>query len=119
MELSATRDKVATWLELAVARDGCRDRRRVRVHAIGERGDDCYAISLDGRWLCAGSGQLTVFHGLGAALHFLEVLRIAHFEAGASTRLPSIRGNCYCLRMDRSRGLLRCGRMRAKCDSAA
>lgn len=103
------REKVATWLELAVAPDWRREQCRIRVHAVGPREGTCYAISMNDRWLCAGSGQLTVFHGLSAALHFLKLLRIEDFEPGEATELASIGVQSrYCICNDKTRGLLAC-----------
>lgn len=103
------REKVATWLEIAVAPDWRREKYRIRVHAVGPRESKCYAISMDERWLCAGSGQLTVFHGLSAALHFLKLLRIDDFEPGESTDMPTIgMNNRYCICADRMKGLSSC-----------
>ena len=109
METSVVRNKVATWLELAVAPDWRRNDCRVRIHAVAGRDDNCYTISIDDRWLCVGSGELTVFHGLSAALHFLKLLRVEDFEPGETTPLPSVNsGNYYCLCNDRGKGLLPC-----------
>lgn len=107
--VSGVQGKVATWLELAVAPDWHRERRRIRVHAVGPREGTCYAISMDDRWLCAGSGELTVFHGLSAALHFLKLLRIEDFEPGEATDLPSVgSGQRYCMCTDKNKGLQPC-----------
>jgi len=116
METLVIRNKIATWLELAVAPDWRRSRCRIRVHAVAGRGYSCYAISMDDRWLCVGSGELTVFHGLSAALHFLKLLRIEDFEPGETTVLPCVgNGDHYCLCNDRTKGLLPCNCMRTRC----
>ncbi|AYH43198.1 hypothetical protein [Azoarcus sp. DN11] len=101
--------KVATWLELAVAPDWRRQQCRIRVHMVGPREGACYAISMDGRWLCAGSGELTVFRGLSAALHFLKLLRIEDFEPGEPAGMPAVgTGRHYCMCADKKKGLLPC-----------
>lgn len=116
MEASVNRN--ATWLELAVAPDWRRTKSRIRVHAVAGRTNNCYAISMDDRWLCIGSGALTVFRGLSAALHFLKLLRIEDFEPGEMTALSSIHGgNFYCLCKDRVNGLLPCKCMQSQCIS--
>jgi hypothetical protein len=99
----------ATWLELAVAPEWRKKSCRIRVHAVGGRAGNCFAISMNRRWLCAGSGELTVFCGLGSALHFLKLLRIEDFEPGEPPEesLACDENRC-CLCSDASRGLTRC-----------
>jgi hypothetical protein len=101
--------KVATWLELAVAPEWRRNRCKIRLHAVGGTNGSCFAISMDERWLCAGSGGVTVFNGLGAALHFLKLLRVEDFEPGESAEdvLPCD-GTRFCLCADKRRGLVSC-----------
>lgn len=109
MELSVTGSNVATWLELAVAPAWRRNECRILIHAIGAPHGECYAISMDGRWLCVGSGSLTIFHGLAAAEHFLKLLRIEAFELGDTVDAPVTgKGIGYCLCSDKARGLLPC-----------
>lgn len=109
METSAQSGKLATWLELAVAPDWRRSACKIRVHALGQRDGGCYAISMDNRWLCVGSGGLTVFRGLSAALRFLKLLRIDNFEPGEAADVASLcTGERYCLYEDKNRGLLAC-----------
>jgi hypothetical protein len=74
--------RVATWLDLAAAREWGRGDARLRVHAVGGRKEGCYALSLDGRWLCASDGTLTVFRGVDAAARFLKTARLDAFEPG-------------------------------------
>lgn len=115
MDTSVIRSELVTWLELAVAPHWRRDKCRIRVHAISGRGENCYAISMDERWLCIGSGQPTVFHSLSAAMHLLKVLHIEDFEPGETTSLSPVgTGDPYCLCSDRTKGIqpCRCARMR-------
>lgn len=77
-----SRKQYATWLELAVAPEWMRGSCKIKVHEVGGRGRPCFAISMNNRWLCAASGCLTVFFGLGSALHFLKLWRIENFEPG-------------------------------------
>jgi len=113
---TAIQGKVATWLELAVAPDWRREQCKIKVHAVGPRDGTCYAISMDGRWLCAGSGELTVFHGLSAALHFLKLMRIEDFEPGEPTGMPAVgTGNHYCMCTDDAQRLLPCNCANGRC----
>ena len=105
---------VATWLELVVAPDWRKNSCKIRVHAVGGRDGNCFAISMDRRWLCAGSGELTVFCGLGSALHFLKLLRIDDFEPGEPPANGlQCEGSRCCLCSDKGRGLTRCPGSRA------
>ncbi|NMG75057.1 hypothetical protein [Aromatoleum diolicum] len=116
METAAHSGKHATWLELAVAPEWRRNKCKIRVHALGQREGGCYAISMDNRWLCVGSGGLTVFHGLSAALRFLKLLRIDNFEPGEAADVGSVcSGERYCLCEDKGRGLLACDCATCRC----
>ena len=110
METLAHTRKVATWLELAVAPEWRRNEFKVRLHAVGlEKNGGCYAISLDDRWLCVGNGGVTLFHGLSAALHFLKLLGIEHFEPGeAADHSLASHATRYCLASDTQNALLPC-----------
>lgn len=77
-----TTQRVATWLDLAATREWRTEPACLRVHAVGGRKDRCYAVTLDGRWLCASDGSLTVFYGREAAERFLLAARIGDFESG-------------------------------------
>ncbi|NMG31614.1 hypothetical protein [Aromatoleum evansii] len=119
MGTSVISSNVATWLELAVAPHWRRDKCRIRVHAISGYGDNCYAISMDERWLCVGQGRPTIFHGLSAALHLLKTLRIENFEPGDPTSLPPLSaGDTYCLRLDGTKGIQPCGCARTRRTAA-
>lgn len=99
----------ATWLELAVAPEWRKKSTRIRVHPVGGRDGSCVAISMNARWLCVGSGELTVFCGLASARQFLKLLRVEDFEPGEP---PQDRVHCdgrhYCLCSEEARGLVRC-----------
>lgn len=106
--------RVATWLELAVTPQRESKKSTVRVHSVGGKACSCFAITVDGRWVCAGNGDVTVFKGIGAALHFLEVLRVDAFEPGARADEDLLcETRHYCLKCDRRKGLQPCRRCRA------
>ncbi|WP_211091447.1 hypothetical protein [Pseudothauera rhizosphaerae] len=100
--------RIATWLELAVAPEWRRRSCKVRVHALGEKDSGCYALSMDGRWLCTGDAQLTVFKGLDAALHFLKLVRIEDFEPGEDAGIAECSGQRFCLCIGRDNHLSSC-----------
>ncbi len=104
-----TTQRVATWLELAAA-PAMRGRDyKVRVHPVGSNGGRCFAISMDDRWLFDGGGRLTVFKGLGSALHFLKLLQVDDFEPGESCSDSLTGGDGrYCLCTNVKRGLFPC-----------
>lgn len=104
-----TSGDIATWLELVVAPEWRKSSCKIRVHAVGGRDGNCFAISMDDRWLCAAGGALTVFCGLESALHFLKLLRIDDFESGEPPQNGlRCEGNRCCLSADGAKGLTRC-----------
>lgn len=112
--------RVATWLELAVAPEWRRQQCAVRIHAMGTEHSGCYALSMDGRWICSGDGRLTVFRGFDAALRFLRALRVEEVERGAAlTDDVACDGRHYCLCVGRDDCLAQCadGCRRKKLDS--
>ncbi|TDN47249.1 hypothetical protein C7389_12154 [Azoarcus indigens] len=108
-------ERVSTWLEFAFA--PLRQQARVRLHPVSGQRNGCFALSLDSRWLHAGDGRLTLFEGLGAALHFLKVTRVKDFEPGEPVPDSLCRDSSqYCLCVDRQKGLKNCTR---NCPAAA
>ncbi len=103
-------ERVATWLELAAAPLLGEGQSKVKLHPVGHKRGGCFAISMDGRWLCAGNGDLTIFKGIEAALHFLKLLRVEAFEPGEAAPHAEVCGHKghYCLKADRNKGLLPC-----------
>ncbi|WP_332675004.1 hypothetical protein [Aromatoleum sp.] len=100
---------IATWLELVVAPEWRKNSCKIRVHAVGGRDGNCFAISMDHRWLCAAGGALTVFCGHASALHFLKLLRIDDFDSGEPPQNGlRCEGNRCCLCADDAKGLTRC-----------
>lgn len=92
--------RVATWLELAVAPAWRLHSTHIRVHPVGPEGDQCFAVSMDGRRLCATNGKLTTFRGRRAVEHFLSMVHVDDFEFGAPyhPERPNACGHfCLCL----------------------
>ena len=111
--METSRD-IATWLELVVAPEWRKNSCKIRVHAVGGRDGNCFAISMDERWLCAAGGALTVFCGRASALHFLKLLCIDEFEPGEPPQNGlRCEGNRCCLCADSAKGLTRCPDSRA------
>lgn len=86
-----TTGKVATWLELATVPHSRDKRVSVQVHPLlpdsgGKprrcQEECCYTISVDGRWLHAGDGRLTVLKGMEAVDRFMRLVRLPVFEPG-------------------------------------
>ncbi|ANQ85356.1 hypothetical protein dqs_2325 [Azoarcus olearius] len=99
---------IATWLDLAIASARPAD-YRVRIHNIDRPGrGSCYALSVNNRWLHTGAGELTLFHGIGTALHFLKTAGVGEFEPGRAVPESTScgNGNCFCL--DKQRRLAQC-----------
>ncbi|WP_374484759.1 hypothetical protein [Zoogloea sp.] len=97
----------ATWLELAAARLSLLGQGRIRLHALTGGGcHSCLGITLNGRWLCANDGRLTIFDCREAARRFLELLRIDKVEDGDTAALPS-GSDVQCMRLG-TRGLRVC-----------
>lgn len=96
---------IATWLELAMSSARPDGASTVRVHDVscGKR-HSCFAVSIDDRWLHAGSGQLTVFHGLTTAMRFLKLAGVARFEPGAPGHGEVRCGASLCLEAGRQLG---------------
>lgn len=109
MRTAILNGRPATWLELAVAPEWRRNEFKVRVHPLAGENGSCYAISMNERWVCSGTGGLTVFNGLDTVRHFLELLHISQFESGDTADLglaePAHR---YCLCTDKQNVLLQC-----------
>lgn len=94
----------ATWLDLAIARLHRERPLECRLHHIAgyyeEGREPCYALSVDGRWLCASDGHLTIFQGHRAAEHFMELIGLSFADADEEIDYE-LGGDCdsYCLRM--------------------
>lgn len=113
-------ERVATWLDMAAAAQGpgtpepCA-RPRVRAHPVGGHQGGCFALSLDGHWLCDNAGSITVFRGMAPMLRFLSLLQVQGFEAGEPAPQPVACGDAArCLGLRGGRGLAGCPRARVK-----
>jgi hypothetical protein len=103
---SEVNGRYSTWLELAVAPRWRLDRVQVQLHPLQGGRDHCLGITVDGRWLCANDGRLTVFGTRDSALRFLSLLHIEGVGEGDASDLLA-RCGCHsaqCLRLGR-RGL--------------
>lgn len=94
MELSG---KMATWLELAVAPDWHRRRSTIKLHPVAGREGRCFVLSMDNRWLCVASGQLTVFRGEEAARRFLQLV---HLQAVIPLLITKLYVACWPVKCD-------------------
>ena len=77
-------NKVATWLELAIAPHWRRDKADVRLHPIdhGEGLATWFALSVDGRLLHACSGKLTLLKGIETVERFLFMIGLQSHQLG-------------------------------------
>lgn len=108
--------KIATWLELAAWPEWHHQEETIRLHAVGSLDDGCLVISVDGRWLCDGSGRLTVFDGLDAAERFLALLHIYEFEAGCNLEsAPFVNDSPKCFSTPRRNTLMACSGGKGVC----
>lgn len=95
----------ATWLDMAGVSQWRPGGGKVRIHPVVGPEGACYALTLDRRWLCGTNGSVTLFHGLGAAVRFLQLARVDDFEAGDPADLVGRLGDgvqCLCVRKGRS-----------------
>ena len=101
--------KVATWLELAVAPEWRRKTMQVCVHPVGTGKEQCFAISMDGRRLCASNGQLTTFRGRSAVERFLHMVQIDTFDlAEPDPTMSAFPRGYFCMCLNRQNSLGPC-----------
>lgn len=108
--------KVATWLDMVAATHFHHVPVEARLHPIS--GDQpksldpetqCYAISVDGLWLCSGNGHITVLRGLKSARRFLELLELKGYQTGEPAEFEIDCGNsAHCMALRKRRGLRNC-----------
>jgi hypothetical protein len=95
----------ATWLEVAGAPQWAPQGAKVRIHSVVGPEGECYALSLDHRWVCGSNGGVTLFHGLGAVVRFLQLAQVSDFEAGEPADLAAYMAagvQCLCVRKGRN-----------------
>lgn len=110
-----TTGKVATWLELAAVPHAQDRRISLRVHPLLHDAEQrpqnckekcCYAVSVDGRWLHAGDGRLTVLKGMEAVDRFMCLIKMPTFESGEPAKFEVDCGKtAYCLAAGRNSAL--------------
>lgn len=110
--------KVATWLELAAAPHS-RDKTVIlRVHPLvyaaegklkKPGGNCCYAVSVDGRWVCFNDGRLTVLKGQKAVDRFMHLINMPHYESGDPAQIEIECGKtAYCIAAGSNQALRGC-----------
>lgn len=108
--------KVATWLEMVATPHLHRKNLNLKLHPVEETAradaeDRCYAISVDGRWLCSNNGSLTVLQGMEAAKRFMRLIRNESFESGEPMPFAiDCSKNAHCIALGRDKRLRGCGR---------
>lgn len=82
-------ERIAGWLDVAAAPIWNGASAKICIHPVCLHNCTCHAISLDGRWVCAGDGRLTIFKSHESAEHFLALAHIDHYERGESAELAN------------------------------
>ena len=108
--------KVATWLDTVAATHFHHAPVEARLHPVldgqAEAPDaehQCYAISVDGRWLCSSNGRITVLRGLKSARRFLELLKLKGYQNGEPAKFAiDCATSAHCMSLDKRRGLRNC-----------
>lgn len=108
--------RVATWLDTVAATHFHHTPVAARLHPVsdGQPGDhdpecQCYAISVDGRWLCSSNGRITVLRGLKSARRFLDLLKLSGYQSGEPARFAiDCTTSAHCMTLDKRRGLRNC-----------
>jgi hypothetical protein len=110
--------KMATWLEAAAAPYSGDTNIRLRAHPLLHEAEEaqrqcgnqcCYAISIDGRWLHANDGRLTILKGLHTVDRFMNLIRVSDYETGEPARIQVDCGKtAFCLAADPNKVLRRC-----------
>ncbi len=108
--------KVATWLEMVAAPHSHDRNVKLRVHPVQEPEehgdgprDQCYAISVDGRWLHSGQGCLTVLQGPKAVERFMRLINMPRYEHGEPATFKVDCGkNTHCIAIGPDQSLYGC-----------
>jgi hypothetical protein len=115
--------KIATWLDM-VAPNWGNTPPTFRLHPIenahpqdGACHEACYALSVDGRWVCSTNGRLTVLKGLETAEHFRQLINHGPYIPGEPTQFVIDCGNtAHCITMGRDQTLHACQHAPYSCD---
>jgi len=113
-----TTAKVSTWLELATVPHSKDRRVTLCVHPLQGNATGvpktckekcCYAISVDGRWLHASDGRLTILSGMEAVDRFMCMIKLPTFEPGEPLQIEADCGKtAYCIAACPDAGLRDC-----------
>lgn len=112
--------KIATWLDTVAATHFHHAPVEARLHPISgsqQLGDadpelQCYAISVDGRWLCSSNGRITILKGLKSARRFLDLLDLSGYQNGEPAQFEiDCTTSAHCMAFDKRRGLRNCTRL--------
>ena len=74
---SSAQDRELKWPELAgdCFRPPAAAKAAV-LPIVGERGEPCFAVTVDQRWLCGSEGDLALFDSVAAASRFLQLVKV-------------------------------------------
>ena len=116
--MKAAAGRPATWLEVAGSPQWGAQDAKVRIHPVAGPKGECYALTLDNRWVCGTNGGVTLFHGLGAVVRFLQLAHVNDFEAGEQTDLSAcMASGVQCLAVRGGRKLQPCTAKGPGCPS--
>lgn len=111
--------KVATWLDTVAATHFHHAPVHACLHPIagehantGRANQPCYAISVNGKWLCSSNGRITVLRDLKSAQRFLELLNLPIYENGEPARFEvDCTNSAHCMAFDKRGGLKNCSQL--------
>ena len=70
----------ATWLE--IVRSARQDSADVSIHPVPGEDGARMAVAIESRPLCSTNGQITIFEDLAAAVRFLSIAGVKHWDVG-------------------------------------
>lgn len=105
--------RVTTWLDTIVATRIRQSPVKATVHPLGQTDrkgtEPCFAVSINGRWLCSTNGRVTVLHGRKAAERFIGLLGISECRTGDPIKLEvDCSSTAHCMGLDRRLTLRTC-----------
>lgn len=111
--------KVATWLEMVVVPHRHTERVKPCLHPVeGRNGkvelpdQQCYLITVNGRWLCSTNGHITVLQGLNAAERFMQLMKLPAYEQGEPAEFDiDCENGAHCMAIGRDKTLQGCVRL--------